>query len=161
MSDDPKRVEQQLKNLNVNEDDITNVLLFGQTGVGKSTWINALVNYFKFDSLEEAAVCFLFFCAVSYLLRLFFFSLQQHDPVFIIPAYCYLDGRRLQLGNATEDERQNEGMSSTKNAKSYIIEYNERKFFTTRKVHQFMRVFDTAGVGDTDGSEEDKANFAI
>lgn len=160
MSDDPKRVEQQLKNLNVNEDDITNVLLFGQTGVGKSTWINALVNYFKFDSLEEAAVCFLFLCRFLSPENVLF-SLQQHDPVFIIPAYCYLDGRRLQLGNATEDERHNEGMSSTKNAKSYIIEYNERKFFTTRKVHQFMRVFDTAGVGDTDGSEEDKANFAI
>jgi len=30
------------------------VLLIGETGVGKSTWINAFANYCVFDSLEDA-----------------------------------------------------------------------------------------------------------
>ncbi|CAF3338324.1 unnamed protein product, partial [Rotaria sp. Silwood2] len=31
-----------------------NVLLLGESGVGKSTFINAIVNYIKFDKLEQA-----------------------------------------------------------------------------------------------------------
>ena len=32
-----------------------NVLILGETGVGKSTWINGLANYIEFDNLEAAA----------------------------------------------------------------------------------------------------------
>ena len=32
-----------------------NVLILGETGVGKSTWINGLANYIQFENLEAAA----------------------------------------------------------------------------------------------------------
>ena len=37
-------------------DDDINVLVLGQTGVGKSTFINALANYIGNDSLEQAVL---------------------------------------------------------------------------------------------------------
>ena len=31
-----------------------NILILGETGVGKSTWINGIVNYLKHSSLQAA-----------------------------------------------------------------------------------------------------------
>ena len=37
-----------------NEKDDVNILILGETGVGKSTWINGIANYATHDSLEDA-----------------------------------------------------------------------------------------------------------
>lgn len=33
---------------------VFNILILGETGVGKSTWINGIVNYMAYPSLQEA-----------------------------------------------------------------------------------------------------------
>ena len=37
-----------------NEKDDVNILILGETGVGKSTWINGIANYATHDSLKDA-----------------------------------------------------------------------------------------------------------
>ncbi|CAF3679093.1 unnamed protein product, partial [Rotaria sordida] len=43
-----------LPSIQPKSDGIMNILLLGESGVGKSTFINAFVNYLKFNKLEEA-----------------------------------------------------------------------------------------------------------
>lgn len=40
----------------VNEKEDVNILILGETGVGKSTWINGIANYAKHNTLQEAMV---------------------------------------------------------------------------------------------------------
>ena len=49
---DDNHLHELLKNLEPNEE--YNILLLGGTGVGKSTFLNAFVNYLAFDSLDDA-----------------------------------------------------------------------------------------------------------
>ena len=42
-----------LKELIMNKKDV-NILLLGEVGVGKSTWINASANYAKHNTLQDA-----------------------------------------------------------------------------------------------------------
>ena len=43
----PNRQSLELKN-------VKNILLLGETGVGKSTWINAIYNYLNFHTMQDA-----------------------------------------------------------------------------------------------------------
>ena len=43
-----------LQSLGVNNKEDVNILILGETGVGKSTWINGIANYAKHDTLQEA-----------------------------------------------------------------------------------------------------------
>ena len=43
-----------LKGLVDNKKKDVNILVLGETGVGKSTWINGIANYAKHDTLEDA-----------------------------------------------------------------------------------------------------------
>ncbi|XP_055354534.1 uncharacterized protein LOC129600147 [Paramacrobiotus metropolitanus] len=114
-----------------------NILILGETGVGKSTWINGFANYVQFSTLAEA---------------------REGIPVNLIPSQFTMLDENCQevvvsLGEPKQSARQGEvlkaGESATQEPRSYT--------FPGKKL--LIRLIDTPGVGDTRGVDVDKANF--
>jgi len=113
-----------------------NVLILGETGVGKSTFINAFVNYLVFDSLQQA---------------------EQSQPVVLIPvSFIMTQGDHFQevnvkFGNLDKNENfEHEGQSVTQQCKSYIFKLNDQTN---------LRLIDTPGINDTRGVDQDNKNM--
>ena len=113
-----------------------NVLLLGESGVGKSTFVNALANYLVFDTLEEA---------------------RAHEPVALMPvSYITTVGDDFKEKLITfGDEDSNEdykhpGQSVTQHCRSYVFPIDDQ----TK-----MRLIDTPGMGDTRGLDQDDRNM--
>ena len=89
-----------------------NVLLLGETGVGKSTFINAFVNYLKFESLDQA---------------------ERGDPVVLIPvSFLITIGNKVdkfvvKYGNVDSNEdHEHQAESVTQHCKSYLFDLNDQ-----------------------------------
>jgi hypothetical protein len=110
-----------------------NILILGETGVGKSTWINGFYNYLTYSSLKEA---------------------EENDLCSIIPTkFIVCDENFEEISVSTgEDtnEVQSTGQSATQQSKVYSFCLDDD---TT------VRLIDTPGIGDTSGIEQDKKNF--
>ncbi|CAF4716781.1 unnamed protein product, partial [Rotaria sp. Silwood2] len=125
-------------------DEIINILLLGETSVGKSTFINALANYLAFDSLEQV---------------------QLNQPIVLIPVSFIMttgdnfDERIVKFGdmvNYSNDEDFNHpGQSVTQHCKSYIFDLKH----TDEKFRRKIRIIDTPGFGDTRGLDQDNRNM--
>lgn len=113
--------------------EILNVLLLGETGVGKSTFINALLNYFEYSNLEEAA---------------------ENKLLYLIPSkFTLVDNELNEIEVAfgtSSNEIQTPGMSSTQQPTSYA--------FDLKGTNKILRIIDTPGIGDTRGMEYDERN---
>jgi len=111
-----------------------NILLLGETGVGKSTWINGFVNYLTYDSLKEA---------------------ENGKPVSLIPSkFTVRDSNFKEITiiygvEGTNEATQNVGQSVTQMPQSYVFEMPNVK----------IRIIDTPGIGDTRGVYQDKKNM--
>lgn len=113
-----------------------NVLLLGESGVGKSTFINAFINYLAYENLDQA---------------------HTNKPIVIIPVSFLMttgdnfDEHMIQFGNEDLNENHNRlGQSVTQKCKSYIFNINNQ----TK-----LRLIDTPGIGDTRGTDQDDQNL--
>ncbi|XP_063960606.1 uncharacterized protein LOC129268408 [Lytechinus pictus] len=110
-----------------------NILILGETGVGKSTWINGIQNYLSFANLSEAMS-------------------SQDFPVLIPSSFTLTqddEQKKIKIGTDDPNEVQETGKSATKEPRSYV--------FTVGDIR--LRLIDTPGIGDSGGVEKDEINM--
>ncbi|CAD6199156.1 unnamed protein product [Caenorhabditis auriculariae] len=126
----------------------TNVLVLGETGVGKSTMINGLINYLNFQTLSQAADAT---GGHHVLIESSFTHYDQNrtkTTVHVLPTTTDPNGQ-----NRSNENLMSSGESATQEPKDYIFEYDQNG---TKKE---IRIIDTPGIGDTRGIEQDRKNF--
>ncbi|CAD6199115.1 unnamed protein product [Caenorhabditis auriculariae] len=122
---------------------VTNILILGETGIGKSTFINGLVNYLHYDTLEDAENDQLHVLIESWITH--YNEDGSSRKIAIRPTGI------PQYGQSNEHTMV--GQSSTQDPMDYIFEYN------CGKVKRVVRIIDTPGIGDTRGIEQDSLNY--
>ncbi|KAK4195515.1 Stonustoxin subunit alpha [Triangularia verruculosa] len=115
-----------------------NVLILGETGVGKSTWINAFVNYLTHDTLEEAIAAGKVEHVVPYS---FSYQLIDDDGEF----HQY----RIEAGSSPHEVDSIGGESATQKPIVHLIPLGDEIV---------LRLIDTPGIGDTRGIGQDALN---
>ncbi|CAF3577632.1 unnamed protein product [Rotaria sp. Silwood1] len=121
---------------NLSRNNIINVLLLGESGVGKSTFVNAIVNYFNFDTLQKA---------------------RSSEPIVLMPVSFLMtvgdkfEEKIIRFGDEDPNENHHHpGQSVTQHCRSYVFTIDSR----TK-----VRLIDTPGMGDTRGLDQDDLNM--
>ncbi|CAF4974648.1 unnamed protein product, partial [Rotaria sp. Silwood1] len=120
---------------NPNPEKDINILLLGETGVGKTAFINAFANYLSYDTLDAA--------------------LKGQMQVLIPSCFSVADNdtheqTTIIVGSPDNNELcEDNGKSQTQGCKSYLFSIGNR----------YLRLIDTPGIGDCRGVEQDNANF--
>jgi hypothetical protein len=126
--------------LSVSTDETINILLLGETGVGKSTFINAFANYLTFNTLQEAEI---------------------GKPVVLIPVSFLItvgdnfEERIVKFGSSdtsNNEDFDHPGQSVTQLCKLY-------EFHLNGSIRKKLRIIDTPGFGDTRGLNQDDRNI--
>jgi 50S ribosome-binding GTPase len=136
-----QRLLLQLLN-SLNQSDYVNVLILGETGVGKSTFINAFVNYLHFETLDESMAA----AELHYVIPCSFSTqtMNRSGPDGEI------EEKLVKVGFRDDENDGSMGSSATQRTQVYPINVGTTTY----------RLIDTPGIGDTRGIEFDKTNVA-
>ncbi|KAK1241432.1 hypothetical protein MKX08_001406 [Trichoderma sp. CBMAI-0020] len=137
---DTKELHKLLTGLD--EADYINILILGETGVGKSTFINAFVNYLTYSTLNEAMdvdeLTSVIPCS---------FSLQSMDRSNLSAG---IQEYNIKVGTRDDEVDGSAGKSATQKSSVYPVKIGTKTY----------RLIDTPGIGDTRGLSYDKENMA-
>ncbi|XP_063922697.1 uncharacterized protein LOC135137082 [Zophobas morio] len=119
------------KDSQTTSDDI-NLLLLGETGVGKSTLINSISNYLNYPDFKEA---------------------QKGNIDILIPLFLNVAEVSKVFESPDDNELLEDGKSATQHVKLYLfpIKLGSQTFN--------LRLIDTPGVGDPRGTDRDNVNL--
>ena len=137
---DPNKISAMLRKLD--QTNCLNVLILGETGVGKSTFINAFLNYLTFDTLDSAKdatdLHWLIPCS---------FEIQKMDRS---GQNGNIERHEIHVGSRDDERDGSKGDSATQQTTVYPVTIGSRT----------IRLIDTPGIGDTRGLEYDQKNMA-
>lgn len=117
-----------------------NILILGETGVGKSTFVNAFVNYLTFNSLDDGLKDPRLNCIIPCS-----FTTQVVDG-----ETGRMISRDVVVGKDKDEADGSKGSSATQKATVYPLYFKDT----------LIRLIDTPGIGDTRGLDQDKQNMA-
>ncbi|KAF5288459.1 hypothetical protein FQR65_LT02111 [Abscondita terminalis] len=128
-------IQNTLKHLKLSENkNEINILLLGETGVGKSTFINAFFNYVSFSTFWKA---------------------KNEKLQVMIPSQFTITDENYEerLINVGEDHNESIeiGASATQSCRSYI--------YLVPHTNVTLRLIDTPGIGDPRGIDRDNVNM--
>ncbi|KAL3461735.1 hypothetical protein BJX64DRAFT_300096 [Aspergillus heterothallicus] len=116
-----------------------NILILGETGVGKSTFVNAFVNYLTFSSLDDGLKDPKLNCIIPCS-----FTTQ------VVDQHGRMISKDVVVGKDKDEVDGSKGDSATQKATVYPLYFRDT----------LIRLIDTPGIGDTRGLEQDKQNMA-
>ncbi|KAK8859054.1 P-loop containing nucleoside triphosphate hydrolase [Apiospora arundinis] len=119
-----------------------NILVLGESGVGKSTFINAFYNYMMFDSLDIAMDHEKLEYAIPSSFTIQHFDEDHPENGFV---EC-----NVKIGQDDEEQDGSAGQSATQSPTVYRLQIGDR----------LVRLIDTPGIGDTRGEDFDKINMS-
>lgn len=110
---------------------VFNILVLGETGVGKSTWINGIANYLTFSTLKEASNAKEILCLTPTK-----FSVLENSQEKVIADGSY------------DNECMEDKEACTQHPRAHLFDVG----------YSFVRIIDTPGIGDPSSMEQDKEN---